>query len=121
MIDPLDELIELVSGSAPLMWAATCDQVAAHRYEKAVEAFLDRLRRDRKPFQHFKGGIYQVIGRAQLVTHGANETLVLYQSAESEGPVHTHVYARTESDWSEPVTWPDGQVRARFLPMGDAP
>lgn len=66
--------------------------------------------------EHYKGGRYTVLcyGDVFNSTNSADrEEMVLYVSHTTGG-----VFVRTKSEFDEPVTWPDGIVRPRFLSCG---
>jgi hypothetical protein len=59
-------------------------------------------------YLHYKGGWYRVLFMAMHTE--TKETLVVYISLKTGG-----IFARPEKMWSEEVTWPNGDLRSRFI------
>ena len=59
-------------------------------------------------YLHYKGGRYRVFFTAKHTE--TEETLVVYMSLEKG-----EMFARPEKMWSEEVTWPNGDLRPRFI------
>ena len=62
-------------------------------------------------YRHFKGTLYEALGRAQCSETG--KVLVLYR--EHGADPHTTPWARPEEMFHEEVKWPDGEMRPRFV------
>jgi hypothetical protein len=62
-------------------------------------------------YVHYKGGRYFVIATATDATNTeADRRVVVYRSLSDSA-----VYVRDAEEFSEPVVWPDGVLRPRFL------
>ncbi len=65
-------------------------------------------------YQHHKGPKYLVKGVVKDSTNArAGDLLVLYESLEGENIGDEHV--RHEGEFNQKITWPDGQLRPRFV------
>lgn len=62
-------------------------------------------------YRHFKGNGYAAVVRARDPVTLRNR--IVYQNKEGD------VWVRDESMWLEEVRWPDGEMRARFVPAED--
>jgi hypothetical protein len=61
-------------------------------------------------YLHHKGGLYRIICLARNEAN-PDELRVIYKSIE-----RGYIWDRTVANFSEPVRWPDGEMRARFIP-----
>jgi len=72
-------------------------------------------------FRHHKGPIYFVEGVGVLDEDGHGDVnaprQVIYESTQSIGPQIKNL--RSETAFVEPVTWPDGVVRPRFVRLAE--
>lgn len=83
-------------------------------------------------YRHYKGGLYQALGIAELSDNGYLQSLakekqyldrptgklmVVYISLDATlaGP---RMRVRSYDEWSQMIQWPDGAVRPRFLYIG---
>lgn len=60
-----------------------------------------------RTYKHFKGGVYTLLHEAQQ--EGTSNSVMVYRDASGK------VWARDKVQWEEPVIWPDGQTRPRFM------
>ena len=68
-------------------------------------------------FVHHKGGRYLALFLAERHTH--NGDLDVIYTSLAHGKQCTRPWARDSRDedsWTDPVRWPDGVIRARFMP-----
>lgn len=63
-------------------------------------------------FEHFKGRRYIVGGIAK---HTGNDDLLVIYMAQNTPNNAPDLWARPLAEWSEPVKWPDGAMRPRFV------
>jgi hypothetical protein len=71
------------------------------------------------PYRHFKGGLYTVLFLAERHTHNGDVDVVYIPLTPEHGRMCTRPFrkdSRNEPAWLEEVLWPDGQMRARFMP-----
>jgi hypothetical protein len=62
-------------------------------------------------YQHYKGGLYTVLGVAEDCTNTRDKTeLVIYVSLKDG-----KIYCRELKEFSEIVEWPDGGQKPRFV------
>jgi hypothetical protein len=61
-------------------------------------------------YLHYKGGLYRIICLARNEAD-PEELRVIYKSLK-----FGYVWDRTFQNFNEPVRWPDGEMRARFVP-----
>lgn len=61
-------------------------------------------------YLHHKGGLYRIICMARDEAE-PEKLLVIYKSIE-----RGYIWCRTFENFNEPVCWPDGELRARFIP-----
>ncbi len=62
-------------------------------------------------YVHYKGGRYTVVATAIDATNTAGDRQVVVYRALKDGAV----YVRNLAEFLEPVVWPDGETRPRFL------
>ena len=65
-------------------------------------------------YLHFKGGTYTLLYLAEN-SEQRDQILAVYVSH-----LRSKVLVRPWSMFTEPVLWPDGQMRARFTPLANA-
>lgn len=67
-------------------------------------------------FRHYKGGLYRVVTVAETHQHNGDKDVV-YVSLKT-GSIVTRPLerdSRAADSWTDPVTWPDGETRPRFV------
>ena len=68
-------------------------------------------------YLHQKGSRYRVIGTAVDTTNARDgAAVVVYESENGSAK-----YCRDLAEFIEPVQWPDGVERPRFIPVADIP
>lgn len=62
-------------------------------------------------YRHYKGHDYRVLTLAQMEATG--EDVVVYKALHDESA--SKIWVRPLSSFTEPVTWPDGTIKPRFV------
>jgi hypothetical protein len=69
------------------------------------------------PYRHYKGGRYAWL--CQAATHNHNGDLDVVYISLTHGTAVTRPLerdSRNEASWNDPIEWPDGVKRCRFMP-----
>jgi len=69
-------------------------------------------------YTHYKGGLYTAFFTA--TTHNHNGDIDVVYFSHTNGSFNTRPLnrdSRDEDSWTDEVTWPDGVVRPRFIPL----
>jgi|CXWL01.1.fsa_nt_gi hypothetical protein len=61
---------------------------------------------------HYKGGTYTVLSVAKDSTNEREGTAVVVYKSHSNG----ETYCRDLAEFVQPVEWPDGSTKGRFVP-----
>lgn len=64
-------------------------------------------------YRHHKGGVYAVLSICTNTTNGQGDAKMVFYCS-----LTTHqLFVREISQFHEDVKWPDGKMRARFMPL----